>query len=212
MGGTTKAHACRTCRGTMDLAPLELSPGSPVIDAFRAAGVQVPRAQVLGYSLPLRATLLASGRFLTIVPGSVLRYSAERLSLTALPLDLPSWHEPVAVLTLRNRVSIRSQSFSSTARVRRRNRWLTCTVTVRFGLRATASRRLPQLRHSKNSPEPATIAPPMIRLTVGTSSQIRKPSIIAQISEKYWNGETTDVGARWMARSTNIARARCRRH
>jgi DNA-binding transcriptional LysR family regulator len=86
------------------LAPLELSPGSPVIDAFRAAGVQVPRAQVLGYSLPLRATLLASGRFLTIVPGSVLRYSAERLSLTALPLDLPSWHEPVAVLTLRNRV------------------------------------------------------------------------------------------------------------
>ena len=51
-------------------------------------------------------------------------------------------------------------------------------------------------RHSRNRPEPATIAPPMIRLTVGKSPQIAKPSIIAQISEKYWNGETTDVGAR----------------
>jgi DNA-binding transcriptional LysR family regulator len=83
---------------------LELESGSPVVEAFRAAGVQIPKAQVLGYSLPLRATLLASGRFLTIVPGSVLRYSAERLSLRALPVELPRWQQPVAVLTLRNRV------------------------------------------------------------------------------------------------------------
>ncbi len=86
------------------LAPLELAVGSPVVEAFRLSGLQVPKVQVLGYSLPLRATLLASGRFLTVVPGSVLRYSAERLSLRALPIELPTWSQPVAVLTLRNRV------------------------------------------------------------------------------------------------------------
>jgi DNA-binding transcriptional LysR family regulator len=86
------------------LAPLELTEGSPVIEAFRSHGLQVPKAQVLGYSLPLRGTLLASGRFLTVVPGSVLRYSAERFLLKVLPVELPPWQQPVSVLTLRNRV------------------------------------------------------------------------------------------------------------
>ena len=86
------------------LAPLELATGSPVVEGFRSSGLQVPKAQVLGYSLALRATLLASGRFVTVVPGSVLRYSGERLSLKVLPVELPSWQQPVAVLTLRNRV------------------------------------------------------------------------------------------------------------
>src|SRR5262245_30263422 len=54
-------------------------------------------------------------------------------------------------------------------------------------------------RQSRNRPEPTTIAAPTSRLTVGTSPQIMNPSIIAQISEKYWNGDTTDVGARWIA-------------
>ena len=86
------------------LAPLEVADGSPVIEAFRSRGLQVPKVQVLGYSLPLRATLLASGRFLTVVPGSILQYSAERLLLKVLPIALPAWEQPVAVLTLRNRV------------------------------------------------------------------------------------------------------------
>jgi DNA-binding transcriptional LysR family regulator len=85
------------------LAPLELAEGSPVIEAFRSRGLQIPNVQILGYSLPLRSTLLASGRFLTVVPGSVLRYSAERFLLKALPIELPPWQQPVAVLTLRNR-------------------------------------------------------------------------------------------------------------
>jgi DNA-binding transcriptional LysR family regulator len=85
------------------LAPLELAEGSPVNEAFRSCGLQVPKAQVLGYSLPLRGTLLASGRFLTVVPGSVLRYSAERSLLKILPVELPAWQQPVAILTQRNR-------------------------------------------------------------------------------------------------------------
>jgi len=86
------------------LAPLELGSGSPVVEAFHLDGSQVPKAQVVGYSLPLRATLLESGRFLTVIPGSILRSSAHRHSFKVLPVKLPSWQQPVAVLTLQNRV------------------------------------------------------------------------------------------------------------
>ena len=58
---------------------------------------------MLGLSLPLRNGLLATGRFLTIVPGSVLQFGAERMLLKTLPVDVPDWHLPVAILTLRDR-------------------------------------------------------------------------------------------------------------
>ena len=41
---------------------------------------------------------------------------------------------------------------------------------------------------------------PTRRATVGTSPHHQKPNIIAQISEKYWNGTTAEVGARCSAR------------
>jgi len=66
--------------------------------------MQVPEATVLGYSLPARNGLLATGRFLTIVPGSVLRFGAERTLLKPLPVELPEWRVPVAIVTLRNRM------------------------------------------------------------------------------------------------------------
>jgi DNA-binding transcriptional LysR family regulator len=85
------------------LAPPEIVEGSPIVTAFRAAGHALPPVTVLGLSLPLRNGLLATGRFLTIVPGSVLQYGAERMLLKVLPVDVPDWHLPVAILTLRNR-------------------------------------------------------------------------------------------------------------
>lgn len=85
------------------LAPPEIVEGSPIVEAFRAAGHPLPPATVLGLSLPLRNGLLATGRFLTIVPGSVLRFGAERMLLKTLPVDVPDWHLPVAILTLRDR-------------------------------------------------------------------------------------------------------------
>ena len=85
------------------LAPLELTEGSPLVEAFRAEGLPLPEARVLGYSLPLRNGLLATGRFLTMVPGSVLRFGAERLLLKPLPVKLPKWQLPVAILTLKHR-------------------------------------------------------------------------------------------------------------
>jgi DNA-binding transcriptional LysR family regulator len=89
--------------GPWILAPTELAPGSPVVEAFRANGLDVPRATVLGYSLPLRSSLLATGRFITMVPSSVLRFGAERSSLKVLSVNLPDLRQPVAIVTLKNR-------------------------------------------------------------------------------------------------------------
>jgi DNA-binding transcriptional LysR family regulator len=99
------------------LAPPEIVEGSPVVEAFRAMGLTVPPARVIGLSLPLRNGLLATGRFLTIVPGSVLQFGAERSLLQALPVDMPSWRLPVAIIALKNRtLSPLAQLFLDCAR------------------------------------------------------------------------------------------------
>jgi len=85
------------------LAPVEIEPGGPVFEAFRAIGLEVPRAKVLVFSLNLRANLMATGRYLTVAPGSVLRLGRERTSLKVLPVSLPRWSLPVAIITLKNR-------------------------------------------------------------------------------------------------------------
>jgi DNA-binding transcriptional LysR family regulator len=85
------------------LAPLETMSDSPFVDAFRAIGLDAPAARVLVYSLPLRASLLATGEFITLVPGSVLRFSGEHMSFKVLPVQLPDWRLPVAIITLKNR-------------------------------------------------------------------------------------------------------------
>jgi DNA-binding transcriptional LysR family regulator len=85
------------------LAPPEIMEGSPIVEAFGAMGLAIPEATVLGLSLPLRHGLLATGRFLTIVPGSLMRFGAERAILKVLPIRLPDWRLPVAIITLKNR-------------------------------------------------------------------------------------------------------------
>lgn len=99
------------------LAPPEIVEGSPVVEAFRRMGLTIPQAKVIGLSLPLRNGLLATGHFLTIVPGSVLRFGAERTLLKPLPVELPRWRLPVAIITLKNRtLSPLAQLFLACAR------------------------------------------------------------------------------------------------
>jgi len=99
------------------LTQLETQPGSPVFDAFRASGLEVPRAAILSESLNLRNSLLATGRFVTMIPGSVLRFGPERTLLHVLPIKIPRWRLPITVMTLRNRtLSPAAQLFIETAR------------------------------------------------------------------------------------------------
>jgi DNA-binding transcriptional LysR family regulator len=77
--------------------------GSAVFEDFRANGVEAPRATVTTPSGQLRSTLLATGRFLTVLQESLLHFPVNRPSLKVLPVKLPSTRRPTRIMTLKNR-------------------------------------------------------------------------------------------------------------
>jgi DNA-binding transcriptional LysR family regulator len=72
-------------------------------EAFRARGLNMPKACLTTLSVPLRANLLETGPYITAFPNSVLRLDADRFSLNVLPVDLSIRPWPVAIVTLKNR-------------------------------------------------------------------------------------------------------------
>src|SRR5260370_6026408 len=99
MARTSKISLAELIDETCILAQMEIEPGSPVFEAFRAIGLDVPRATILSDSLNLRNSLLETGHFLTMIAGSVLRFGPERTRLKVLPVKVPRWPFPVAVIT-----------------------------------------------------------------------------------------------------------------
>jgi DNA-binding transcriptional LysR family regulator len=71
--------------------------------AFRARGLELPKAVLTTFSVHLRASLLATGPFITSLPASVLSANANWFSMKVLPVDLPVQPWPVAIVTLKNR-------------------------------------------------------------------------------------------------------------
>lgn len=78
-------------------------PSAFYANAFHADGLEMPRECVTSFSMHLRLHLLATGRFLTVLPISFLRFNAERWSLRALPVELKMPRVPVVIFTLKNR-------------------------------------------------------------------------------------------------------------
>jgi DNA-binding transcriptional LysR family regulator len=72
--------------------------------AFQSYGLPSPAEAVASMSMHLRFHLLATGRYLTVMPISSLRFNAKPWGLKALPVDLPIHTRQVAVLTLKNRI------------------------------------------------------------------------------------------------------------
>jgi DNA-binding transcriptional LysR family regulator len=73
-----------------------------VAEAFGARGLSVPTTSLETNSMDLRAKLIASGRFVTLLPKSVLR-GGDGHQFKMLPVDIPVRPWPVAILTLKNR-------------------------------------------------------------------------------------------------------------
>jgi len=88
---------------TWCLPPLESFPWSLIGDAFRAEGLDPPRSVVIARSILLQNGLLATGRFLTILPGAMLRFSTKSMALKILPVRVPIQPWPVGIVTLKNR-------------------------------------------------------------------------------------------------------------
>ena len=72
-------------------------------EAFAAQGLKVPAAQVTTSFILMRNHLLASGRFLTVLPESALRYNCRQWALRALPVKLRATPQPIAIVNLKNR-------------------------------------------------------------------------------------------------------------
>ena len=77
--------------------------GMIVRDAFRASGLEFPRASVLTLSPHVRLGMLATGRFLTIQPTFVLRFPVKRPEFKILPVKLRIADESIGIVTLKNR-------------------------------------------------------------------------------------------------------------
>jgi DNA-binding transcriptional LysR family regulator len=77
---------------------------SYLAEAFRVRGLEVPRESVSAFSMHLRADLLATGRFLTMMPASLLLFNAERWSsLKILPIELGLRPRRCVIITLKQR-------------------------------------------------------------------------------------------------------------
>ena len=85
------------------LSHVEVRPGSPVMQAFEDQGIGLPGNLILSGSLNLRYSLLATGRYLTVMPSTVLKFCPGRGAVKALPVELPRWPIPTVVTTLRHR-------------------------------------------------------------------------------------------------------------
>src|SRR6266849_607834 len=71
---------------------------------FHSAGLTLPKSSVVSSSVPLRNILLATGRYISILPRSMLHFGAEPLRVKILPVKLPGISQPVEIITLKNRM------------------------------------------------------------------------------------------------------------
>jgi len=93
-----------------------------IAEAFAARGLAMPQERVSANSILLRNDLLATGRFLTVLPESVLQYHAKQWSLKALAVDLDVKPRSVAMVWLKGRaISPVAQVFAKHVRVAARN-------------------------------------------------------------------------------------------
>ncbi len=73
------------------------------METFRANGLDYPRTTVFTDSPQARMSLLADGRFLTILQGSALRFPTRQPQIKVLPVELPMARLANGIVTLKNR-------------------------------------------------------------------------------------------------------------
>jgi DNA-binding transcriptional LysR family regulator len=98
-----KIELAELAGATWTLPPLNSLYGSVVAEAFRVNGLNVPPATVFTSVTPARNALLATGRFVSIVQGSVMRFNLNNPVFKVLPIDLPMTRRPIGAITLKTR-------------------------------------------------------------------------------------------------------------
>jgi DNA-binding transcriptional LysR family regulator len=72
-------------------------------EVFRNSGLEPPSATVLTVSLQLYMRLIETGRWLGLVPASVMRFGGKRMQLKILPVKVLSPPAPVGFITVKDR-------------------------------------------------------------------------------------------------------------
>ena len=85
------------------LPPLDSLYGSVVAEAFRAHGLEIPSATVFTSVTAARNALLATGRFVSIVQGSVMQFNLNNPAFKVLPIGLPTTRRPIGAIALKAR-------------------------------------------------------------------------------------------------------------
>jgi DNA-binding transcriptional LysR family regulator len=109
------------------LIPPDTLPGASFASIFEDSGLEMPRGPLTTLSVHLSLQLAATGRFLALLPGSVVRFGGKRWPIKVLPVKLPVRLRPVAIMRLKNRtLSPVAQAF------------IDCAKNVASGRRAKA--------------------------------------------------------------------------
>jgi DNA-binding transcriptional LysR family regulator len=77
--------------------------GMLISEGFRQADQVLPTPRIVSNSMAVRARLVESGGFLTMLPGSMLHFGAPRLKLKALSVAMPLESQPVEIISLKDR-------------------------------------------------------------------------------------------------------------
>jgi DNA-binding transcriptional LysR family regulator len=76
---------------------------SLIAEAFTSNGLAPPAPQVVSNSITLRARLIETGRFVAIMPESMLWFGARRVRIKILPIQLRMETPPTVAISLKNR-------------------------------------------------------------------------------------------------------------
>jgi DNA-binding transcriptional LysR family regulator len=77
--------------------------GLLIAEAFRSKGLTLPKRSIVSDSVPLRSLMLATGHYLSVMPGSTLRFAADQLPVKVLPVRMPALTQPTEITVLKNR-------------------------------------------------------------------------------------------------------------
>src|ERR1039458_849628 len=112
MGAASACRTCRTCRrGLGSTAP------------FQAAGLAPPAPSIVTLSVQLTTTLVATGKFVGILPSSVAQFSAKRVGLKVLPVKVPGLRASVSISPSSAVLPVRWPSYSFAQLARSQNQY-----------------------------------------------------------------------------------------
>jgi DNA-binding transcriptional LysR family regulator len=99
------------------LPPSESAPGLLITEIFQTAGLAPPVPSIVTLSVQLTTTLVATGKFVGILPSSVARFSTRRVGLKVLSVKVPGLRASVSIITVKRRtISPLAELFIGSAR------------------------------------------------------------------------------------------------